>query len=306
MYEYAKIQFIGQGIQKDDKKAFKYFNKTSKNGYQKSHDFLTIFKKMNKIKEFGKKKKKLILPKNKEKNVKLFDQIKIKSNKTDILFYNDALKTTNFYSLLSRFKFISIEILYPSPSFDQIFELVSNVKNNKLNNIVIGLDLQSIPNKAIKVFSDSNISHVNISESITIISDNSFINCNSLKQVKLPFSLTSIENGAFKGCASLEEIIIPNNVTSIKSYAFSECSSLKKIMIPSSVTSIEEHAFSMCSSLNDVSIPSYTTSIKDHTFEKCSSLTQITIPSFVKKVGNHVFSECLSYYFWKRIIYLKE
>ena len=171
MYEYAKIQFIGQGIQKDDKKAFKYFNKTSKNCYQKSHDFLTIFKKMNKIKEFEKidpETQFFIInsqfPKNKEKNVKLFDQIKIKSKKTDILFYNNALKTTNFYSFLSRFKFISIEILYPSPSFDQIFEMVSNVKNNKLNNIVIGLDLQSIPNKAIKVFSDSNISHVNISK----------------------------------------------------------------------------------------------------------------------------------------------
>lgn len=71
---------------------------------------------MNKIKEFEKIDPEIQFfiinsqfPKNKEKNVKLFDQIKIKSNKTDILFYNDALKTTNFYSLLSRFKFIQMK-----------------------------------------------------------------------------------------------------------------------------------------------------------------------------------------------------
>ena len=71
----------------------------------------------------------------------------------------------------------------------------------------------------------------------------------TLMSVTLPDTVTVIGENAFSGCVSLKSIIIPNSVIEIGESAFSGCSSLEEIFIPKSVTIVEKHAFQNCKSL---------------------------------------------------------
>ncbi|MBQ6346291.1 MAG: leucine-rich repeat domain-containing protein, partial [Clostridia bacterium] len=94
-----------------------------------------------------------------------------------------------------------------------------------------------------------------IPNSVTVIGEKAFYECDSLTSVSIPDSVTSIGEDAFYRCSSLISVSIPDSVTSIGEDAFYRCSSLISVSIPDSVTSIGEDAFYRCSSLTSVSIP---------------------------------------------------
>lgn len=56
-----------------------------------------------------------------------------------------------------------------------------------------------------------------------------FINCSNLTSIDLGNSVTSIGQFAFSGCTSLQNIKIPSSVTSIAWRTFNECSNLKSV-----------------------------------------------------------------------------
>ena len=133
---------------------------------------------------------------------------------------------------------------------------------------------------------------VNISNSVTSISEYAFGGCSHLTSVTIPSSVKSIGNHAFNGCRGLTSVTIPNSVTSISEYAFQNCSGLTSVTIPNSVTSIGKSAFKGCSGLTSVTIPNSVTSISEQTFEGCSHLTSVTIPNSVTSIGESAFSGC--------------
>ena len=65
----------------------------------------------------------------------------------------------------------------------------------------------------------------------------------SLFRAVIPDSVEVIEEQAFLNCESLHEVIIPNSVKSIGFEAFSNCSCLSYVSIPESVTDINPYAF---------------------------------------------------------------
>lgn len=66
---------------------------------------------------------------------------------------------------------------------------------------------------------------------------------NSIKNVTLPESIVVIGDCAFENCEALETINIPKNVSDIGENAFFDCTSLKSLTIPKNVTTIGENAF---------------------------------------------------------------
>ncbi len=139
-----------------------------------------------------------------------------------------------------------------------------------------------------------NITSVTIPSTVTWIGESAFYRCANLSQITLPKGLTTIGNNAFSHCASLTEINIPDGVTSIGGAAFQDCSSLTEIIIPQGVTSIGSYAFDGCSSLTEITIPDSVTSIGYRAFGNCSSLTEITIPDSVTSIDWYAFQNCSS------------
>ena len=109
-----------------------------------------------------------------------------------------------------------------------------------------------------------------------VIEDNVLLcNCTELTSIEIPNSVTLIGDFAFFDCNGLTSVIIPNSVTSIGGYAFYGCSGLTSIIIPNSVTSIGNSAFRYCKELTSVTILNSAAFIKDYAFNGCREDLQI-------------------------------
>ena len=161
--------------------------------------------------------------------------------------------------------------------------------NTSLTNAIIG-DIVTLIGT--NTFYNSQLSSINIPNSVITISSYSFYLCTLLSSISIPNSVTSIGEGAFQNCSSLPSISIPNSVTSIDALVFSDCSSLSSISIPNSVTSIGLKAFFNCSLLSSVTIGNSVTSIGQEAFSNCSSLPSIIIPNSVTSIGQQAFFVC--------------
>ena len=131
-----------------------------------------------------------------------------------------------------------------------------------------------------------------IPNGVTIISDEVFKGCSSLKSITIPKSVTSIGSSAFKGCTSLTEINIPDSVTMIGWHAFSGCTNLTSINIPNNVTKIWDGTFFGCTRLTSITIPDSITLIGGSAFMGCTSLKNINIPNSEINIKPHAFDGC--------------
>ncbi len=166
----------------------------------------------------------------------------------------------------------------------------------------------------------NSLTSIEISDSVTTISENAFYSCTNLERIVLPFvgdgkdetslsyvfgnsipdSLktikitggTSIGKNAFAGFWKVDTIELPNTLKNIENNAFYRCSGLTSIVIPESVTSIGDYAFYDCSGLTSIVIPESVTSIGDYAFYDCSGLTSIVIPESVTSIGDYAFYDC--------------
>ncbi|MCM1382849.1 MAG: leucine-rich repeat domain-containing protein, partial [Muribaculaceae bacterium] len=66
---------------------------------------------------------------------------------------------------------------------------------------------------------------------VTAISDGCFANTN-ITSVEIPDTVTEVGSNAFAGCGSLTEVVIPESVLSIRDGAFEGCENLTSIIIP--------------------------------------------------------------------------
>ena len=124
-----------------------------------------------------------------------------------------------------------------------------------------------------------------ISDSVSSIGAEAFLNCNSLTSISIPDSVTSIGEYAFRDCTDLSSITVEkgNYVYHSSGNCLIETGTktliagCKNSVIPSdgSVTSIEGWAFYCRVGLTSITIPSSVTSIGNSAFSGCSGLTSI-------------------------------
>ena len=194
-------------------------------------------------------------------------------------------------------------------------------KVDKSGHCIMPKGIQTIENHEFAFASD--ITDIEIPDSVTSIGKYAFYDCSGLKAIKIPDGVTSIGDRAFYGCSGLEAIEIPDSVTSIGDGAFAGCDALNSIqvaddnqfyksvdncllskdglslilgcnasIIPNSVTSIGKYAFHGCSGLKAIKIPDGVTSIGDRAFYDCSGLEAIEIPNSVTSIGDGAFYGC--------------
>ncbi len=123
---------------------------------------------------------------------------------------------------------------------------------------------------------------------ITSIGGSLFSNCTNMTSVELPDTITKIHNDAFYNCSSLESIDIPDGVTYIGEYAFEGCETIPEFTLPSELKYIGKLAFGRCISITEMMVPSKVTEIGTQAFYGCSSMTKLVIPQSVTKIGNTI------------------
>ena len=132
-------------------------------------------------------------------------------------------------------------------SEEEAFSDAREERMEQVTKVVFLLNLTKVGDYAC---SDASILVVDIPEGITIIGDNSFYYCVSLKHIKFPKSLTLIGEGSFQGCSSLEEVdLLHTNVKKLGDRAFWGCTSLREMTVPDSLQTFGADVFYGCSKL---------------------------------------------------------
>ena len=139
-----------------------------------------------------------------------------------------------------------------------------------------------------------NLTNFNFKGQITKIGSNAFSNCKKLKTINLE-SLTSISDNTFLFNMSLNNIKIPN-VKIIECGAFMYCRSLQNIdlSICSKLKEIHSYAFSSCD-LHTLHIPRNVELIDGYVFEENYNLIDVYFDHTDKdniEIGNDIFKEC--------------
>ncbi len=115
------------------------------------------------------------------------------------------------------------------------------------------------------------------------IEASAFLYNSELTSINLPQSIKTIKSSVFKGCSKLTSVTLPNGLTTLGEYVFEGCSSLRSINIPTKIQVLEREVFAACKSLTSITIPSNIKSISFRVFRDCTGLTSVTIPSTVSE-----------------------
>lgn len=227
-----------------------------------------------------------------KEGIRSINRVHILSNATELLYRNNSLNSSDFVALLNPFSDVSIEIKYPSESFEPIYDTIISLKKRQIGKLKITIFISEIGTTDETFQNNQYISSALLSFFVQQISQKSFSHCTSLTSITIPSSVVSIGDESFSGCTSLSEVTIPSSVNIIGDFSFANCSSLKSINIPSSITSIGKNSFSGCSSLAQISIPTSVTQISDFCFTDCSSITLMPIPPSITSIGESSFRGC--------------
>ena len=136
-------------------------------------------------------------------------------------------------------------------------------------------------------------SNVIIPDTVTVIGENAFFQCETIYTVMIPDSVVRIEKGAFSGCF-LSHVELSQKLEYIGDFAFGGCEFLKELILPDSLKEMGEGVFQRCTRLILISFSKNLTEIPDSTFWGCSALACIQIPANIRRIGEFAFYQCKS------------
>ncbi len=98
-------------------------------------------------------------------------------------------------------------------------------------------------------YNKSNVTGVEIPNTVTALGDSVFEKCINLKSVTISDSVTSFGKRMFFKCFSLEDVVIGSGMKSITGATFAYCNKLRNLTVPESVTYIYDSEFIECPNL---------------------------------------------------------
>ena len=116
---------------------------------------------------------------------------------------------------------------------------------------------------------------------ITHIGASAFDNISNITNIEIPNSVMSIGGFAFYWCLALTNFKVPDNVISIGESAFDYCIELTSITLGNSLSHIDNYAFYGCTSLNTITIPKSITVIGYGAFEGCEMLESVYVKATI-------------------------
>ena len=100
-------------------------------------------------------------------------------------------------------------------------------------------------------FRDTNVTDVQIPNTVTEIGDSVFDSALRLANVTLPMGITSVPAAMFEKTA-IKAVAIPEGATLVGEGAFQTCESLESVFLPSTLQKIEAYGFNGCQQLREI------------------------------------------------------
>ena len=117
------------------------------------------------------------------------------------------------------------------------------------------------------------VEHEGVAYAVVRIANGAFRNTN-VTDVQIPNTVTEIGNGVFDSALRLANVTLPMGITSVPAAMF-EKTAIKAVAIPDGVTLVGEGAFQTCESLESVFLPSTLQKIEAYGFNGCQQLREI-------------------------------
>ena len=93
---------------------------------------------------------------------------------------------------------------------------------------------------------------VQIADSVRVVGEKSFYNCNVLKSVVLPESIVQIDSYAFENCIALSSLSFPKSITRLAEGVCKGCESMTEIVFSDKMIRVGQSAFENCKSLSKI------------------------------------------------------
>ena len=156
------------------------------------------------------------------------------------------------------------------------------------------MDVSSFPTSlcriGIRAFANCSNSNLIMSNQLSTIGNEAFINNKSLNKIKVSERLRTIPSGCFQGCSSIEELVIPDSISSIGNNAFNGCSNIKKLNIGEGLNEIGASTFEGLDSLRELSINAM--ALGSLRFEGHQRLEKVTLGPKVEIMYHDAFWKC--------------
>ena len=169
----------------------------------------------------------------------------------------------------------------------------------KTGQLIIPEGVIEISNLAIEC---CKISSVVIPNTVKVIKNAAFSQCEILTSIRIPASVTYMEGGIVRGCPRLTNITIDSlnaNYKSINNVIYStDMDTLisyhlakDTVIIPNSVKVIAMDAFAITTKLNSVVLPNGIKVLQDGAFQ-ASTMRTINLPETLQEIGAYTFCDC--------------